>query len=321
MKLVILGFQQKKLIENNLIAEDAIILRTLKDMVASSRMEKEEDYTWIKLDYLISQIPIVGKKRFIQMRLSYYEKIGLIEKKVIHSFRGQKGSFHIIKLLPKLDLLEDYDETDEVQNVHDPDANHAHTPCKPCTYPMHNLHTKDSSLNNSSVKEDIKHNMSFQEVIFEYWCQKAEKEDALIKHNSLSKAMDQALISIKKIYSIEKVKELIDRFCIVYNNPSEKEFRIHKRSLAEFFGQKAYQKKWLICEEFDDEGCKWLVYKQHQYANKVGDRYHDNYGGTNGKREESITRKGREGKTASQRAEELIRGSCPGPVEEIVTDY
>lgn len=321
MKLVIFGFQQKRLVDNELIAEDAIILRTLKDMVSSSRMEKQDDFTWVKLDYLVDQIPIVGKKRFIQMRLAYYEKIGLIEKKVIHNFRGQKGSFHMIKLLPKLDALEDYDEVDQVQTMHVPDSNDAHTPCKPCTYPMHTLHTKDSSLNNSSVKKDIKHIMSFQEEVFKYWCEKAANEDALIKHKSLSKAMDQALVGIKKLYSIEKAKDLIDRFCIIYNNPLDKEYRIHKRSLAEFFGQKAYQKKWLICDEFDDEGCKWLGYKQIKSNNKAGDGCNDRNRVPNGKGAESVTRQGKEGKTASQRAEELIRGSNPGPAEDIVTIF
>lgn len=307
MKYSILGFQQEKMLEHNLIAEDAIILRTIKDMIASSRMQKYGDFSWIKLDYFCDQIPLVGKKRFIQKRLSCYMEIGLIDKMVIYEYRGQKGTFHFIKLLPKLDDFEDYDL---MHDMHEGG-------CTPCMGGVHDMHTKDSSLKDSSLKDINNNNMSFQDEIFKYWCEKAEDENALIKHKSKSKAIENTLLAINKLYSIEKAKELIDRFCIVYNNPSSEEFRIRKRSLTEFFGQKAYQKKWLICEEYDDEGCKWLTY--NEAIKKVGDT-NDKNRGTNGERKGAAKSESREGKTNSQRAEEIMR-SAGGPIEDIKCDF
>jgi len=306
MKFSILGFQQERMLEYDLLAEDAIILRTIKDMIASSRMQKYGDFSWIKLDYFCEQIPLVGKKRFIQKRLSYYVEIGLIEKVVIHEFKGQKGTFHFIKLLPKLDDFEDYDPTHDMHEGG----------CTPCMGGMHDMHTKDSSLKDSSLK-DINNNMSFQDEIFEYWCKKAEIEDALMKHRKKSKAMENALSAIGKIYSIEKAKELIDRFCIVFNNSSSEEFRVRKRSLDEFFGQKAYQKKWLICEEYDDEGCKWLAY--NEAIKKVGDT-NDKNRRTNAAGKNQAVGEGRKGKTISERAEEIMRTSG-GTIENIECDF
>jgi len=113
MKYNILGFNQKKLIDNKLDVNDALILRTIKDMYSSSRMEfvsiDDKRYMWLNLKYFTEQILIVGNKRKIQSRLTVLHDKGFIEKKLLHEYKGTKGTYLFIRILPVLDNLEDYD--------------------------------------------------------------------------------------------------------------------------------------------------------------------------------------------------------------------
>lgn len=120
MNEFILGFKQKKLIESNLSIDDAVILRALSDIVKTSMHKPHQGFTWVRLDYLMDLIPIVGKKRFIQMRIAHFVKLGLIKKRVIHYYNGQKGTYHMIKLLPLLETLTDQvkiNELDQKQKI------------------------------------------------------------------------------------------------------------------------------------------------------------------------------------------------------------
>ena len=78
LKYNILGFKQEKLIENNLSTEDALILRTIKDMYSSSGMEfiteNNVRYMWMNYTYLLRQLPIVGSKRNLMRRIEFYGK-------------------------------------------------------------------------------------------------------------------------------------------------------------------------------------------------------------------------------------------------------
>ena len=112
--------------------------------------------------------------------------------------------------------------------------------------------------------KDINNNTSFQKQVFGYWVNKSLNNSALTKHTKLTKDMDNALKSIKKLYSVDKCKELIDRFCIIFEEKKNTDYPLKKRTLQEFFGQKAYQSKSLICQEFDDEGCKWINHKEDE---------------------------------------------------------
>lgn len=64
-------------------------------------------------------------------------------------------------------------------------------------------------------------------------------------------------IALKEYKDIEKLKVLIDRFVVVFNAKEKTEHPLRKRGMDEFFGQKAFQKPWLICSEYDDEGAQW----------------------------------------------------------------
>lgn len=124
--------------------------------------------------------------------------------------------------------------------------------------------SKSKIKSKSKSIELDKNNTSFQKQVFEYWVDKSSTSNALTKHTKITKDMDNALLSIKKLYTVEKAKELIDRFCIVYEEKINTDYPLKKRTLQEFFGQKAYQSKSLICQEFDDEGCKWINHQEDE---------------------------------------------------------
>lgn len=129
MKYVILGFQQQKLINENLTVEDAFILRTIKDMFGSASMEFKDiegtRYMWVNYTYLLKQMPIVGSKRNLMRRIEKFGNQHLLlrvmeftkyDKK---NDKDLKGKFAYIAPTVKLDELQDYDpalEEDEKKN-------------------------------------------------------------------------------------------------------------------------------------------------------------------------------------------------------------
>lgn len=123
MKYTILGFQQEKLIENNLSIEDAFILRTIKDMYSSATMEFKDfsgiKYMWINYTYLLEQIPIVGSKRNLKRKIELYGKDFLLLRTLTNVRKGKKGNFSYISPTAKLDGLQDYDLMTESPNPKD----------------------------------------------------------------------------------------------------------------------------------------------------------------------------------------------------------
>lgn len=147
LKHTALGFQQKKLIENGLSMDDAFILRTIKDMYSSASMEfKDFDgikYMWMNYTYLINQIPIVGKKRYLMSRIEAYGKEHLLLRILEKSRKGQKGNFSYISPTAKLDALDDYE----------PYAPSAQGLCIERTSLTHETHNKDTSIRDTSIKD------------------------------------------------------------------------------------------------------------------------------------------------------------------------
>ena len=147
LKYTVLGFQQEKLIENGLSMEDAFILRTVKDMYSSASMEfKDFDgikYMWINYTYLMNQIPIVGKKRYLMGRIEAYGKDHLLLRVLEKQRKGQKGNFSYIAPTEKLDSLQDYD----------PYAQNAQGLCTERISLMHKSPNKDTSISDPSIKD------------------------------------------------------------------------------------------------------------------------------------------------------------------------
>jgi len=147
MKYAILGFQQSKLIELGLKTDDALVLRTIKDMYSSSGIEfiieNNEKYMWINYSYMIEQIPIIGTKRNLTNKISNYERLELIKRVLKHKRQGQKGNFAYISITPKLDELQDYDPYEKFSQGLG----------KNFVRVTKNFPNKDSSIKDSSIKD------------------------------------------------------------------------------------------------------------------------------------------------------------------------
>jgi hypothetical protein len=142
VKYTIHGFQQKKLVENHLNTDDALILSVIKDMYASAKMEyileDGNKYMWINYTYLLNEIPIIGKKRNLMTKIKMYADELYLLRLLKYEKKGVKGTYAFICPTKKLDELTEYDY-DPMQNLHTPYA-------KTCIPPMQNLHNKDSSI-------------------------------------------------------------------------------------------------------------------------------------------------------------------------------
>ncbi len=64
---------------------------------------------WLNQKYFISQIPIAGSRRTVLRRIDKMAEIGLLDKLLKHSRKGQKGNFSYIRPTTKLDMLQDYE--------------------------------------------------------------------------------------------------------------------------------------------------------------------------------------------------------------------
>jgi len=121
MKYTVLGFQQNKLIENNLSLEDALLLRTIKDMYSSDSMEslinESKRYIWVNQSYLLQQIPIIGSMSKLKRMLTKLCDDGFLESIVITNKKGIAGRFYYVKHTQKMDSLSDYDQIDEPPKI------------------------------------------------------------------------------------------------------------------------------------------------------------------------------------------------------------
>lgn len=78
----------------------------------------------------------------------------------------------------------------------------------------------------------------------------------LIKHKKYTPAMDLAIKTAMKNngYTVEDCKTLLDRHKKAVEATKGSEYSIRARPLHEFFGQKAYQAKHLICADYEEGG-------------------------------------------------------------------
>lgn len=93
----------------------------------------------------------------------------------------------------------------------------------------------------------------------------------LINHRSYTKEMQQAIISAMKNnqYDIEYCKTLLDRHKAVVEMTKDSEYQVKPRSLQEFFGQKVFNAKHLICSEYDEGGKYYEKYLKGDREEKI----------------------------------------------------
>lgn len=93
----------------------------------------------------------------------------------------------------------------------------------------------------------------------------------LVKHNELNDSMKKAIDKALKHHSEEELKVMLDRHKKVVEFTKNSQYPVKKRTLQEFFGQKVKDGVILICEEYTDDGPKWIKYKE--LIEKGGEHY------------------------------------------------
>ena len=196
MKYTILGFQQEKLIGNELNVDDALILRVIKDMYSTVGMDfKEingERCMWINYPYFLKQIPIIGSRSNLMARIKKYEDKGFIVRNLENSRKGVKGSYAFISPTVKLDELQDYD--------HYPKDGHPLSNINITS--IQNPHNKDTSIIDTSIKDnkDIIRLDDIKEIRNKYQGTKCKKD------------ADNKLPKLIKTYGKEQLMRGIDRY-------------------------------------------------------------------------------------------------------------
>lgn len=185
MKYTILGFQQQKLMDLGLKTDDALILRTIKDMYSSAGMEfitkDNERYMWLNQKYFIQQIPIIGSRSTLLRKIENMAELGLLVKLLKHSRKGQRGNFSYIKPTMLLDSLQDYD----------PYVNLKQGLCQNDTSLMSNRHNKDTSIKDTSIKDNKEYCTYFEKLWTLYPAKKGKGRISNSKKKELYKLGDE----------------------------------------------------------------------------------------------------------------------------------
>jgi hypothetical protein len=117
MRYTCYGFQQTELVKNKLDNDDALLLRTLKGMYSSAKMElitkNGERYMWITYDYLLEEIFIIGSKSTLKRKIAELVDKGFLKKVVTHYRKGRLGKYLYVALTDLVDQLEKYEPTQE----------------------------------------------------------------------------------------------------------------------------------------------------------------------------------------------------------------
>ena len=124
-------------------------------------------------------------------------------------------------------------------------------------YPDNSVATKQqqtsTNKNEKKVKKEIYNN------IFTYWNSKAADTEALVKHKELSEAREKAIDkALKAIGSEKELLIVLDRFISHYEEKVRSDYPLKKRTLQDFYGQKAHGKVTLFCQEYEDEGDRYI---------------------------------------------------------------
>ncbi len=135
---------------------------------------------------------------------------------------------------------------------------------------------KESKVNKSKVNKKIEKDIyGGRRDVFDYYLSLD-----LIKHKKYTKAMDDAIKTAMKNngYTIDDCKTLLDRHKKAVEATKGSEYPIRARPLHEFFGQKVYGGKHLICAEYEEGGKYYNVLKGGEKSGR-DDNENDPYAG------------------------------------------
>lgn len=239
MKYTINGYSQEKLLKNNLDLSDSIILRVLADIYSSNGKKIEykiinnDKYMWISYGYLFEQIPIIGSERTLVRKIDSLIEKGMLKKELVTSKKGIKGRFLYISFGEKYFELTEYsnntketeEEKDEAKKPNDKltsedtkcqiDTNQM-TKCqgpndKLTSHQMTKCHNKDSSIDNTSINNNILNNIYSQ--VINYLNEKTERTGKEKYSSTSTKTQKLIKARLREKYELEDFKIVIDKKC------------------------------------------------------------------------------------------------------------
>ena len=159
--------------------------------------------------------------------------------------------------------------TDEPQTEVRPKSDQSQTEVRPVADRTPSTNNNVNNVNNENK------GIPYREI-FDYYLSLD-----IIKHQKLTTAMKDAIKSAMNNngYTLEDCKVLLDRHKKAIENTKNSQYPVRARPLHEFFGQKAYQAKHLICAEYEEGGKHYNTAPKKQeepeqpYFNKLPEKY------------------------------------------------
>ena len=235
MKYTINGYSQEKLLKNNLDLSDSLILRVLADIYSSNSKKIEykimnnDKYMWISYGYLFEQIPVIGSERTLVRKIDNLIEKGMLKKELVTSKKGIKGRFLYVSFGEKYFELTEYsnntkEETktketeerkDETENTKCQNDTDQMTKCqgpndKMTSHQMTNCHNKDSSIDNSSINNNI---LNIYSSVIDYLNEKTERTGKEKYSSTSPKTQKLIKARLREKYELEDFKIVIDKKC------------------------------------------------------------------------------------------------------------
>ena len=235
MKYTINGYSQEKLLKNNLDLSDSLILRVLADIYSSNSKKIEykimnnDKYMWISYGYLFEQIPVIGSERTLVRKIDNLIEKGMLKKELETSKKGIKGRFLYISFGEKYFELTEYsnntkEETktketeerkDETENTKCQNDTDQMTKCqgpnvKMTSHQMSKCHNKDSSIDNSSINNNI---LNIYSSVIDYLNEKTERTGKEKYSSTSPKTQKLIKARLTEKYELEDFKIVIDKKC------------------------------------------------------------------------------------------------------------
>ena len=249
MKYTINGYSQEKLLKNNLDLSDSLILRVLADIYSSNSKKIEykimnnDKYMWISYGYLFEQIPVIGSERTLVRKIDNLIEKGMLKKELVTSKKGIKGRFLYVSFGEKYFELTEYSnnvnkkievkekedkvkksnnslssentkcqiDTDQMTKCHEPND-------KLTSYQMTKCHNKDSSIDNTSINNNILNNTHVKnefsqscEKIKNKWIKIAYEFDLSGKRLKIADKRKRAINNLLKEYSLQEMLQAMGK--------------------------------------------------------------------------------------------------------------
>ena len=236
MKYTINGYSQEKLLKNNLDLSDSLILRVLADIYSSNgkkieyKIMNNDKYMWISYGYLFEQIPVIGSERTLVRKIDNLIEKRMLKKELVTSKKGIKGRFLYISFGEKYFELTEYSnntkeeikaketeerknetentkcqiDTDQMTKCHEPND-------KLTSHQMTKCHNKDSSIDNTSINNNILNNI-YNSVI-DYLNEKTERTGKEKYSSTSTKTQKLIKARLREKYELEDFKTVIDKKC------------------------------------------------------------------------------------------------------------